>query len=58
MNSLVYVLIAYAAVWVGLFAYLYHLQRRQVDLREDLDSLARLIKRRAAESGAAGARRE
>ncbi len=45
MNSLIYVFIAYAVVWVGLFAYLYYIQRRQAELQDDLEALARRLER-------------
>ena len=37
--SPIFVFVAYAAVWIVFFAYLYYVARRQSDIRSQLDAL-------------------
>ena len=37
--SPIFVFVAYAAVWIVFFAYLYYLARRQADIRSQIDAL-------------------
>lgn len=40
-----YLFAAYAAVWVGVFAYVLRLERRSRELEEDVRELRRLLER-------------
>lgn len=37
--SPIFVFVAYAAVWIVFFAYLYYMARRQSDIRSQIDAL-------------------
>ena len=37
--SPIFVFVAYAAVWIVFFAYLYYMARRQADIRSQIDAL-------------------
>ena len=37
--SPIFVFVAYAAVWIVFFAYLYYVARRQSDIRSQIDAL-------------------
>jgi CcmD family protein len=43
-NELVPVYIAYSLVWVGLFLYLFYIDRKQVSLRRELADLKQRFK--------------
>lgn len=45
MENLVYLFAAYTVIWIALFAYLFHLSRRQERLRQEMDSLRRSLER-------------
>ncbi|HLK12762.1 MAG TPA: CcmD family protein [Candidatus Binatia bacterium] len=45
MTHLPYLFAAYAAVWIGLFAYLLRLGRRSRELEEEIRDLRRLLER-------------
>ncbi|TMB20049.1 MAG: CcmD family protein [Deltaproteobacteria bacterium] len=45
VTNLPYLFAAYAAVWIGLFAYLLRLERRSRELEEEVRELRRLLER-------------
>jgi len=43
MENLGYLIAAYALVWAGVFVYLFSLQRGQNKLREEIESLKKMV---------------
>ena len=49
--SPIFVFVAYAAVWIVFFAYLYYVARRQSDIRSQIDALKESAENREGNEG-------
>lgn len=51
VNTMNYLFAAYAAIWIILAVYLFSIQAREKKLREELESLRRLVERQSTSRG-------